>query len=361
MKTATPQMEAHLQGPVTTLATIWRVERRDGEVLYFTDHDQDITFGGNIYRSSVGYVRTAVDNKVGLAVDNLDTMGFLDDDAISDAELRSGVYDHAAVYISVVNWADLSMGEVRLRRGHLGEVSFDEITGTFSTELRGLTQLYSQRPIELFQAECRANLGDARCKVQLTPGIGEISTVYAEGALMRLSSTWEGLDAPTAGGSEQYEDRVYRVVTAGTSDATYPDLDTTPGATTTWGTLEIEAVQAWTRFAVITTVIDQQTFEVSWPNGADPREVDNWFSYGAATWETGNNAGAIMEVRAYDASEARITLYLPMVQEIEVGDELTVYAGCDKRLDTCIDKFSNVLNFRGEPYVPGQDEMFAYP
>ena len=36
-------------------------------------------------------------------------------------------------------------------------------------------------------------------------------------------------------------------------------------------------------------------------------------------------------------------------------------AGCDKRLDTCSDRFANVLNFRGEPYVPGADLLLSYP
>ena len=36
-------------------------------------------------------------------------------------------------------------------------------------------------------------------------------------------------------------------------------------------------------------------------------------------------------------------------------------AGCDKRLATCSERFSNVLNFRGEPYVPGQGAMMCYP
>ena len=46
---------------------------------------------------------------------------------------------------------------------------------------------------------------------------------------------------------------------------------------------------------------------------------------------------------------------------IEPGDAFRVHPGCDKRLDTCIDRFANVLNFRGEPYVPGQDAMMSYP
>jgi hypothetical protein len=31
--------------------------------------------------------------------------------------------------------------------------------------------------------------------------------------------------------------------------------------------------------------------------------------------------------------------------------------GCDKTLPTCFAKFNNVVNFRGEPLVPGLDRM----
>lgn len=34
------------------------------------------------------------------------------------------------------------------------------------------------------------------------------------------------------------------------------------------------------------------------------------------------------------------------------GQSVYVYPGCDKQLGTCIDKFSNQLNFFGHPYIP---------
>jgi uncharacterized phage protein (TIGR02218 family) len=58
-------------------------------------------------------------------------------------------------------------------------------------------------------------------------------------------------------------------------------------------------------------------------------------------------------------SSQAIELFLSMLLEVQVGDVLAVYAGCDKKLATCRDKFSNVTNFRGEPYVPGQDEFLT--
>ena len=42
-------------------------------------------------------------------------------------------------------------------------------------------------------------------------------------------------------------------------------------------------------------------------------------------------------------------------------DVFDIYAGCDKRADTCRAKFANFPNFRGFPHIPGDDWMSAYP
>ena len=51
----------------------------------------------------------------------------------------------------------------------------------------------------------------------------------------------------------------------------------------------------------------------------------------------------------------------PWATPSQPGDLFRIHPGCDKRLDTCIDRFANVLNFRGEPYIPGQDLLMSYP
>jgi uncharacterized phage protein (TIGR02218 family) len=35
--------------------------------------------------------------------------------------------------------------------------------------------------------------------------------------------------------------------------------------------------------------------------------------------------------------------------------------GCDKRLETCRDRFANVVNFRRFPHIAGQDTVIRYP
>ena len=62
-----------------------------------------------------------------------------------------------------------------------------------------------------------------------------------------------------------------------------------------------------------------------------------------------------MEVKEF--ASGQLVLALPMGKSIQVGDGFKVIAGCDKTRETCRTKFSNILNFRGEPDVPGIDQL----
>jgi hypothetical protein len=49
MKTISANLTTHLGQTVTSLATLWKIVRTDGVQKFFTDHDQDITFSGDVY------------------------------------------------------------------------------------------------------------------------------------------------------------------------------------------------------------------------------------------------------------------------------------------------------------------------
>lgn len=182
MKTVSLDFEDHLDEELTTLATCWHIIRRDGVEFFFTDHDRNLIVDGDEYLCAVGYSRTAIANDMTLAVDNLDVMGFLDNETITDTDLRAGTFDFAQVYVFAVNWADLTMGILKQRRGWLGEVTMGE-NGVFKAELRGLTQALSQRIGEVYSPECRAT--PEPIKVSLDDN--ENAVVWPEGAIVRLS------------------------------------------------------------------------------------------------------------------------------------------------------------------------------
>lgn len=636
MKTITPALRAHLDGRVTTLATIWRIIRTDGKSFFFTDHDETIVYLGDTYSAKTGYNRTSMSNNVGLSVDELDVEGVFDSADITEVDLRAGLFDYAEIRISLVNWADLSQGELKQRRGRIGEVVITQ-QGVFRTELRGLVQQLSQSIVEMYQAECRVDLGSAKCSIPLLPPVLSRSQVILPGEIYRVPTGdtttltfselvvnggferdtvgdnktslvgWEIITSPvnietsdgglsafegsnffkcgdgatsevqqdifledTFGASitaidagnftadfscqranndvddtarvlvqfldgdlaplsvlydstleeitpvdswvsrsataipvpvgtkvirirflgtrvtgtesnscldavtlsmtesattnsfqEVYENRVYTVETGGNTGVTQPVYDTTIGNITTEdGTAPIGTVDLWagvsgsvnditvdsvsimsgveafdtdlattalnvasnitaftstpnytataasglititaddkssapngfvvlsfatsisrintnmaggldgatliagdcfTRHATISEVIDQHNFELVF---SDARAVDDWLNGGALIIESGFNAGIVKEIRGWDATSNTVTLFLPLAFEVFSGTKVRVYPGCDKRIATCQSKFSNVINFRGEPYVPGQDELTNYP
>lgn len=85
-------------------------------------------------------------------------------------------------------------------------------------------------------------------------------------------------------------------------------------------------------------------------------EEPGYFTGGKITFTSGNNSGLAMEIKEFGAG-GLIELALPMPYSIEVGDEYSMQAGCDKSFETCKAKFDNVINFRGEPHVPGLDRI----
>ena len=253
MKSASTALAAHLAGEVTTLATCWRIARTDGQVFRFTDHDRDLLVEGETYRASTGYSRTAVASDADLAVDNLEVEGVFDSEELSEADLRAGRFDRAEVRIFLVNWADPGQGVLKLRRGWFGEVVLGE-QGIFRTELRGLTQALAQRIGELYGPECRADLGDHRCRVPVEPPLVARGAAYAKGDVVRVA-TIEG-----ATGSQAFADRIHRCTQAGVTAAVQPAYGTTVGTVTVDGTAAFTAEEAWTRAGTVLAIENRTTF-----------------------------------------------------------------------------------------------------
>lgn len=183
VKSISSGLKAHLASPVTSVCTCWRIQRRDGQLYCFTDHDQDLVVSGDTYVAAVGYSRTALQAQGDLQVDNIDMQGIFDDASITADDMRSGLWDHADVWVFMVNWADLTQGIMRLRRGTLGDVA-STASGVFKTQLNGLMQLLQNTIGELYSPGCRADLGDSRCQVDLVGGgwqkTGTITSIGAD-------------------------------------------------------------------------------------------------------------------------------------------------------------------------------------
>ncbi|WP_282129261.1 DUF2163 domain-containing protein [Roseobacter litoralis] len=102
------------------------------------------------------------------------------------------------------------------------------------------------------------------------------------------------------------------------------------------------------------TVVDARGLEVfvSGLEGFQP----GIFTRGIADWNTGANAGSESDIRiaTLAAGITSISLWRAPASPILPGDTLTATAGCNRTASTCANRFSNLLNFRGFPHMPGE-------
>lgn len=101
----------------------------------------------------------------------------------------------------------------------------------------------------------------------------------------------------------------------------------------------------------VATVVDARSFIDS-----ARIEPEGSFDAGQLNWLSGDNTGLAMEVKTY--ASGRFVLQLAMPYAIAAGDSYSVTPGCRRRFEEdCKAKFNNVINFRGEPHLPGTDRM----
>lgn len=157
-------LRASLATGVTTLARCWVLTRRDGVTLGFTEHDRDLIVDGVTCRAATGIAGTEVVARLGFAADAHEVHGALSDDTLAEMDLAAGRWDDAAVTLWLVDWSNPAVC-VRLRAGSIGEVT--RAGAAFIAEVRGLSHRLDETRGRLYAAGCDADLGDARCGIDL--------------------------------------------------------------------------------------------------------------------------------------------------------------------------------------------------
>lgn len=282
LRDITAELEDHLGGSVLSLALCVKFTLMNGTIMGFTSHDRNLKVTDEeevetTYEARSSVESSAIRQEASSGVDNVEVTGLIQSDRITEEDIRAGLYDGAAVEFFLVNFRDLTQGRLLLLKGTLGEVGHGD--GAFTAEVRSLSQLLSQQIGELTSPTCRVKeLGDSRCKVDLTPF------------------------------------RFVRTVSA---------------------------------------VVSIYQFKAADAHAAD------YYTYGKVEVTSGANAGLSREVKDHTVSgaDAVLTLQEPFPYAFVNGDGLVLEAGCDRQKATCKDKFSNLVNFRGEPYIPGTSKI----
>lgn len=169
MKNIPIQLLEHYRSGALTVATLWKITRTDGVIVAWNDVDIDLEYDGVLYKAGKGITPTAIAGTEGGSVDNLEVeslLGLPDEaGAITLQDMRDGLYDGARIDLYRVNYNDLSMGAEIMPTGFFGEFTASDIG--YTAELRGLKQREQTQVGRIFQPSCDADLGDARCGVDL--------------------------------------------------------------------------------------------------------------------------------------------------------------------------------------------------
>lgn len=178
--------------PLETVATFWRVIRRDGVTLGFTTHDRDLWLDGVLHRSAPGMVPSAIRRSAGFDPDSAEVQGALSHDAIAAEDLADGRFDGARVLIGLVDWESLDRHLVY--RGTIGTVS--EEAGAFTASLESRKAELQRDPVPRTSPSCRASFCGPGCTLSPARFSHDAAILAADA---EAGSVTLAAPAPTAG------------------------------------------------------------------------------------------------------------------------------------------------------------------
>jgi uncharacterized phage protein (TIGR02218 family) len=156
------QLEGLVNDRVHRFATLWRLTRKDGQQLRFTNHDAGITHADQLYTPTGALSATAKQRIEGLRDRNVDFRGALVSDAITYADLLAGKYRQAKIEEYLMDWrypwADpfASYTYFIVQTTFTGEI--------WEAQAEGLTHRLKQQVGRVYGRTCDVHaFGDARC------------------------------------------------------------------------------------------------------------------------------------------------------------------------------------------------------
>lgn len=166
MRTLSTAQAASVAGETTTLCRLCDLTLANGTTISLTDFDVDLIVGATTYHAAIGFEMSAIQTDVGTSTSNVLLKVLLDSaTGLSRAAIEAGALDGATVEITAIDWTLLAekialfSGEVKLATYHDELYAELEVEPILSRDL--------MLSVDLFSSNCRYDLGDARCGVNI--------------------------------------------------------------------------------------------------------------------------------------------------------------------------------------------------
>lgn len=275
-----------------------------------TSNTRDMTLSGHAgitFKSAAGLMPSSFEQAMEEPT-TLEMTGIFDSVLFKRTDVLGGKWENARVEIFIRSWDSTAVtyGEILIFSGFLGE--FRDYQLYFKAEGRGLLSKLSQDAVWVTSRGCRVkNFRDSQC--------GHTASTVT-------------IDAVT-----------YDIIHTGFS----PNCGVT-SCSNTW------------KMSVNKTFWTGQS-------PSKPVPPSKFFLNGIIECLTGANAGLKREVSDYVVgigATVQISLKRPFPYAFTGTDTFRMTAGCNRTIEDC-KKYSNAVNFRGEPFVPGLTTVSKVP
>jgi uncharacterized phage protein (TIGR02218 family) len=171
------------------LAQAFELTRTDNTVYRYTDHDTTITLDdGNSYTPVDGFDDSAKSENLNLEKrQDAQLFGVISSSAITDEDLRAGLFRNAILDVKVVNWQYPWLGPIYTQRFFISSVSF---TGErWEAKIQGIDYKLDGLIGKTYTRLCPYVFGDSDCTATVTSDSESVTTIVNQ----RISFTSSGL------------------------------------------------------------------------------------------------------------------------------------------------------------------------
>lgn len=180
------------------MATLFRVQRLDGYVLRFTDHDRTISQGGETYSPANLASVSAERREAGLRTGNQEATGIVDGSTITIPDLLGDRYRGAAVTQQIVDWAMPWLVYYRARKV-IRQIKWDgsRYVAVIEGQAAKLQRKVGGRFGGIYSTTCTYTLGDpVTCKKDISADVRAnvvVETVQDDRMQCRFTTaSWTG-------------------------------------------------------------------------------------------------------------------------------------------------------------------------
>ena len=131
-------LQALMVGGRHCWATLWKIERTDGVIFRFTDHNEPLSLGEEVFTPSDAAISaTARQHIAGTDPQNLDIRGAITNNTITDDDLRAGKFRQAKITERLVDWRFPWQGQFLVNVYYVEEATFNK--NRWLARLAGMT------------------------------------------------------------------------------------------------------------------------------------------------------------------------------------------------------------------------------